>query len=329
MPELLDSNGKTSSVSVILVNWNGLNFITPLFDSLARQTHKPHEIWFFDNSSTDGSAEFVKTQYPDVNLVKFERNTGFSFPCNEGIRNSTGEYVMLLNLDVVLEDTFIEELVKALDKNQTVGWVSGRLLKLTESGKSDSQIDCLGHHINRRRQVTERDYSRPFEWKYYNEDQFVFGASACAALYRRTMLDDVKLAGEYLDEDFFAYFEDVDLDWRAQQRGWKCIYASKAIGYHMRGGSRLIKQTDIAACFLANRWLMLVKNDHLSHLLQDLIPFTISLAIDIRSYILKNPLSLLLAANRFARYLPKMLRKRRIIKSKKIVPSTYLRKLIR
>ncbi|MBI4228305.1 MAG: hypothetical protein HY693_01150 [Deltaproteobacteria bacterium] len=75
------------------------------------------------------------------------------------------------------------------------------------------------------------------------------------------MLDDLQLNGEYFDEEFFAYFEDVDLDWRAQQRGSKCIYTPKALGYHMRGVSGLIRQPEIAACFLANRWLMIIKND--------------------------------------------------------------------
>ncbi|HKZ36891.1 MAG TPA: hypothetical protein VJ184_04510 [Chryseolinea sp.] len=143
------------------------------------------------------------------------------------------------------------------------------------------------------------------------------------------MLDDLQLNGEYFNEDFFAYFEDVDLDWRAQQRGWKCIYTPKALGYHMRGGSGLIRQPEIAACFLANRWLMLVKNDTLMHLIQDFVPFTIRLARDICFYGWANPLALILAVKRFIKYLPKMIQKRRIIKAKRIVPLSYLRTFIR
>jgi GT2 family glycosyltransferase len=239
-----------------------------------------------------------------------------------------GEYILVLNVDLVLEDTFIEELVRALEKNATAGWAAGRLLKLTDSGKSE-RIDCLGHHMSRCRYATETDYSRPFDWNEYNEDMFVFGASACAALYRRTALNDLQLNGEYFDEDFFAYFEDVDLDWRAQQRGWKCLYASKAVGYHMRGGSGLIKQREIAACFLANRWLMLVKNDELRHFTKDLIPFINRLASDLCSYGWANPLVLTSAAKRFIKYLPMMLRKRKIIKAKRMVPLSYVRTLIR
>ncbi len=315
-------------VSVILVNYNGLRFIEPLFESLRRQTYRPLEIRFFDNGSTDGSAEVVATRYPEVKVVQMDRNTGYSFPVNEGIRQSAGEYVLVLNVDVVLTERFVEEMVRALEDDPTVGWVAGKVLKLTESGISE-EIDCLGHHMSRGRYATETDYSRPFRWSDYAQKRFVFGASACAAMYRRTMLEDVRLDGEYFDEDFFAYFEDVDLDWRAQQRGWKCVYTPYAVAYHMRGGSGLIRRPSIAACYLANRWLMLVKNDEVAHLLRDFAPFAYRLARDLWAYGRRNPGALPLAAARFARYVPGILRKRRSIKAHRAVPRAYLQALIR
>jgi len=315
-------------VSLIMVNHNGRRFIKPLFDSLLRQTRKPEEVWFFDNGSTDGSADFVMSHYARVNVVREEGNRGYSIPVNEGIRRSKGEYILVMNVDLVLEDTFIEEMVKVLERNPTVGWAAGKLLKLTESGKSDT-IDCLGHHMSRCRYATETDYSRPFAWADYDEERFVFGASACAALYRRAMLDDVKVNGEYFDEDFFAYFEDVDLDWRAQQRGWKCIYTPKALGHHMRGGSGLFRERDIAACYLGNRWLMLLKNDRGSHLLQDFAPFVCRLARDIYTNSRTDLWIPVQALGRLVKYSPKMLRKRRRISATRVVPISYLRGLIR
>src|SRR5207245_10562480 len=88
-----------------------------------------------------------------------------------------------------------------------------------------------------------------------------FRASACGPLYRRRMLDDLAVDGEIFDEDLFAYFEDVDLDWRAQQRGWRCVFTSAARGAHMRGGTGLHRRPEVAAVPLANRFLVMLKND--------------------------------------------------------------------
>jgi GT2 family glycosyltransferase len=183
--------------------------------------------------------------------------------------------------------------------------------------------------MSRTRYATETDHSRPFDWRHYDSERFVFGASACAALYRSSMLDDLRLDGEYFDEDFFAYFEDVDMDWRAQLRGWKCVYAPRAVGYHMRGGSGLIKRADIAACYLANRWLMLVKNDTLRHFSEDLIPFSIRLARDVWVYLTAQPSAVLLAVKRTIELLPGMLAKRRTIQQRRVVGRAYVRSLIR
>ena len=315
-------------VSVVIVNHNGLRFVEPLFESLSKQRYEPEDVWCFDNGSSDGSVDRIRAQYPRVSIVTMGRNTGYSVPVNEGIRRSSGEYVLVLNMDVVLDPACIEELVSALESHPTVGWVAPKILKLRESGPSQD-IDCLGHHMSRSRYATETDHSRPFSWAEYGQQQFVFGASACVALYRRRMLQDVAQEGEYFDEDFFAYFEDVDLDWRAQHRGWKCLYAPDALAYHVRGGSGLIRRPEIAAGYLANRWLMLVKNDQMWHFLRDVRPFAGRLIRDLYFYGRTNPRALPIAAWRFGRLLPKMAQKRRRIQASRVTPLRYVRRLIR
>ncbi len=316
------------SVSVIMVNHNGGKFLPPAFASIASQSLAPSEVWFFDNGSTDESAAMAAALLPGIKVVRYESNTGYSAPVNVGIRRSTADYVLVLNVDVVLEDRFIEEMVTAVERYGTAGWAAGRMLKLTEAGKSD-RVDCLGHHMSRNRYATETDHSRPFDWRDYEHEQFVFGASACAALYRRSLLDDLRLDGEYLDEAFFAYFEDVDLDWRAQLRGWKCVYVPSAVGYHVRGGSGLIRQPEIAACYLSNRWLMVVKNDRVRDLAADLVPVIRRLARDVRVYGSTQPRAVLLAVQRMFRLLPGTLAKRRHIQRRRVVPRAYIRSLIR
>jgi len=297
--------------------------------SIFNQTYPAIEVLLFDNGSHDGSVEYVNTHYPAVQIIELGRNVGFSAPNNEGIRRAKGPYILTLNTDVVIEADFIDEMVKAIETtDENVGWVAGKMLKLTSNGRTD-EVDCLGHHMARSRYATETDYSRPFRWEDYSQYRFVFGASACGALYRREMLEDAAIHGEVFDEDFFAYFEDVDLDWRAQQRGWKCLFSPKAVGYHVRGGTGLIKRPEIAACYLSNRILVMIKNDEITHVLEDTWPIVRRFARDLVVTLMENPKAVLLALGRICRKTPGMLRKRRIIRRRRLVSTKYLRGLIR
>jgi len=219
-------------------------------------------------------------------------------------------------------------MVRALETDSRIGWVSGKMFKLAPTGKTQ-EIDCLGHHFHRDRYAKETDHSRPFRWSDYSAPRYVFGASACAALYRRAMLQDIAVGGEYFDGDFVAYFEDVDLDWRANQRGWKCLYNPKAVGYHMRGGTGLHMRPEIAARYMANRFLMIVKNDDLDFFLRDLAPFTKRLIVDVMINLRRCPLALPIALKFFVQKLPRALTKRSLIRSRRTVPRSYIRALIR
>jgi GT2 family glycosyltransferase len=315
-------------VSIILVNHNGLRFLEPFFQSLFQQTYRSLEVLFFDNASTDRSVEYVKTNFPSVRVIELHRNTGFSRPNNMGIKNSHGQYILTLNLDVVLKRHFIQELVKAIKGDPCVGWAAGKMLKLTAAGTTE-EIDCLGHHFHRDRYAKETDYSTPFSWSAYSQPRYVFGASACAALYRRAMLEDIAIGGEYFDEDFFAYWEDVDLDWRAQLRGWRCIYVPYAVGYHMRGGSGLHRSPEIAAHNLTNRLLMVIKNDEPMHLAEDAIPFAMRTLVDLIVSLRRSPQALPLALRMLFQKMPRALQKRRVIQLNRRVSSSYVRSLIR
>jgi GT2 family glycosyltransferase len=316
-------------VSVILLNYNSMRFIDPLVESLRAQTYEPVEVLLFDNGSVDGSVRHVRSCYPEISIYEMGRNTGFSLPNNEGIRKAKGDYILTLNMDVVLEPDAVAELVNAIETDPRIGWVAGKMLKLTPDGERTDEIDCLGHHMARFRYATETDYSVAFRWEDYASPRPVFGASACAALYRRAMLEDVAPDGEFFDEDFFAFFEDVDLDWRAQQRGWICLFTPKAVGYHVRGGSGLARRPEIAACLLSNRFLMMVKNDDVIHVAQDAWPIARRAARDLAVWLRENPRAVPLALVRFVGLLPRMVRKRRVIRQRRLVPSSSLRSMIR
>lgn len=312
-------------VSVILVNVNCSSLIDLVFPSLLSQTYPRLEVLVVDNGSTDESCATIERRYPSTNVIRMGRNTGFSGALNEGIRRARGDYVLSLNFDVVLEPNFIAALVDVLERTPEAGWAAGLLRKLRPEGIIES-IDCNGHYWLPSRYCYGYDPAHP-EIDFYESERLVFGASGCAALYRRSMLDALALNGEVFDEDLFAYFEDIDVDWRAQQMGYRCVFTPSARGAHMRGGTGLSRRPEVAALLLANRFLVMVKNDEWRDVLRDATPIVRRTIRDVGMYLRDNPGALPLAGMRIVRLFPRMLKKRREIKSRRQVSTAYITSL--
>lgn len=115
-------------VSVNIVNWNGLNFLSNCIESIKLQTYKNIEINIIDNNSTDGSVDFLSGKYPDIKLVKNMRNEGFSKAHNQAIMISSGEYILPLNFDIVLSPAFVEEMVKAIESSPRLALFQGNFM---------------------------------------------------------------------------------------------------------------------------------------------------------------------------------------------------------
>jgi len=312
-------------VGAILVNLDCGALVDLVFPSLAKQTWPALEIVVVDNGSTDGSAERIEREFPGARVIRLGHNAGFSAALNAGIRATTGAYVLSLNFDVVLEPEFVAALVEALERRPEAGWAAGAMRQLRPQGVVDA-IDCYGHWLLPSRYVYGCDPARrrPAE---YPAECLVFGASACAALYRRRMLEDLALDGEIFDEDLFAYFEDVDLDWRAQQRGWRCVFTPAARGAHMRGGTGLDKQAEVAALPVANRFLVMLKNDAPSEVARHLGPILLRTLRDVAMHLRAHPRSLLIALGRLVRLAPRMLAKRRRLRATRRTSRAYLASL--
>jgi len=221
-----------STVSIVIVNWNGKPLLSDCLSSLCSQTYPDYEIILTDNGSTDGSAEWVADHFPQVRLIRNATNLGFAAANNQAIRVTESPYVVTLNNDTEAAETWLAELVAAVESDATVGMVASQMLLAHAPGMIDSagiEVDWTGTAWQRRRGELADEDGDPEE---------VFGPCAGAALYRRAMLDEIGL----FDEDFFAYYEDVDLAWRARNAGWRCLYAPRARVYHAHsatGGQNL------------------------------------------------------------------------------------------
>jgi len=211
-------------VSIIIVNWNGEEYLKDCLRSLGTQTFSDFEIILVDNGSTDGSVEYIQRNFPGwVQILPNARNEGFSGGNNRGIRVASGKYIVLLNNDAQADTCWLEELVKVAEENPRAGMLA---CKIYLQGGSKI-IDNVGHQIyrdglNRGRGRLEADHGQ------YDQIEEVLFPSGCAALYRREMLEEVGL----FDEDFFAYGDDTDLGLRGRLAGWKCLYVPNAIVHH-------------------------------------------------------------------------------------------------
>jgi GT2 family glycosyltransferase len=239
--------------------------------ALAEQTHLPDAVVVLDNASSDDGLDRARRAMPDARLEHSPVNTGFAAAHNRVMALEPADVHVLLNPDCRLAPGFIERSVETLEADSTIGAVSGRLLRFRtdspdggpmEEGPGDV-LDSTGMLAERNRRVLDRSSDLPAAGRDL-EAADVFGASGAAAVYRRTMLEDVAFDGEYLDEAFFAYREDVDLAWRAQLLGWRCRYVPGALARHRRRvapGRRGRLPARINRLSVANRWRMIAKNE--------------------------------------------------------------------
>ncbi|MCX5859674.1 MAG: glycosyltransferase family 2 protein, partial [Proteobacteria bacterium] len=249
---------------IIIPNYNGLSFLPRCLENIQAQTFTNFEIILVDNGSSDESVLFVKANFPGVKTLVNKKNLGFSQANNQGIRQAKGKYILTLNNDCFIEKNFIEELVQVTRQSPDIGSASGKIYRIIDSKKTNI-LDTTGHIIFKNRHPANRGQGEP-DHGQYDQPEFIFQGSAVACLYRREMLEDIKLEGEYFDERFFAFYEDFDLGWRAQIRGWKHFYQPRAVGYHWTG--RPIQQMPRLGgrLDLRNWHLLLIKNDRWSDL---------------------------------------------------------------
>lgn len=213
-----------STVSVVIPNWNGKEFLEVCLKSLKKQTFKDFEVIIVDNGSTDGSKEFIKKYYPDFKIIALPQNVGFSPAVNLGIKKAVGEYIFLLNNDTKVDKKCIEQLVKTLELRKDVGMVAAKMLNFYTPELIDSAgdyIDVVGHANNIG--IGQKDGPK------FNKEDYVFLVTGGGSLIRRNVFEKVGL----LDDSYFAYFEDVDFCLRAQYQGFKAYYQPKAVVYHI------------------------------------------------------------------------------------------------
>ncbi|MBI1801147.1 MAG: glycosyltransferase family 2 protein [Chloroflexi bacterium] len=210
-------------VSVVIPNYNGIAHLPTCLAALRAQTYTPFEVLLVDNASTDESVACARRAFDGIRIVTLAANRVFAGAANEGIRAARGEIIALLNNDTEAEPSWLSELVASLLQEPEAGMAASKMRLFDRRDALHNAGDGFGRNglpVNRGARLTDQGQ--------FDGDHFVFSACGGAAAYRRAMLDQIGL----FDEDFVAYCEDVDLGWRAQLAGWRCVYAPRAIVYH-------------------------------------------------------------------------------------------------
>ena len=324
---MVHSSPNRDSVSITIVTFNSGRFIKRCLESVLDQRYEPKEIVVVDNASTDGTIDILEQFADRCTIILNDDNVGFAAAQNQAIQFARGEWVLTLNPDVLLLPEFIEALVEAGNLDPHVGTVCGKLLAIraTFDFHEEPLVDSTGIFFTPMLRHLDRG-SQEVDNGHYTCMEYVFGATAAAALYRMKMVRDIMVDDEFFDHDFFVYREDADVAWRAQLAGWKCLYTPLARGYHVRNvlpGNRRALPAEINMHSVKNRFLMRIKNINSSIyrrffwsiLWRDLIVISCCLLWEHSS---------LKAFVFLARNWSNSMRKRREIMSRKRVPDHYI-----
>ncbi len=258
-------------VTAVVVTFDSAQHVDGCLEALLAQDH-PLDVIVVDNGSQDRSVEratAIAVAHPDrVRVVPLTTNTGFTPAVNRAIALTDADAVLLCNPDARLAPDHVGALAAALEADDGLGSVQGTLWRPRRAGMRP-RVDSTGHRAFVTRLFGNRDEGRTAP----SPGGEVFGVTGAAALHRRAMLDDVAVprddgSPEWLDETLFAYYDDIDLDWRARLRGWRAAHVPAAVAVHERGGAGARRSDLVEECNAANRLLVLAKLDHWPSLLR-------------------------------------------------------------
>jgi GT2 family glycosyltransferase len=303
-------------VSVHVVTFNSGDCIEECLEAVVKQSYPIHEIVVIDNNSQDETWAKLSAWSDRVTIIKNTVNTGFAGAHNQAIRMTSSDYCLILNPDVALTEDYVLHLIGYMEKEERCGSAAGKLLLKA----SPLLMDSAGLVINRARRAFDRGAHCPAD--EFLRDDAVFGVSGAAAMYRREMIEEISVHGEFFDEDFFAYKEDVDVAWRAQLMGWTAGFVSSAVAYHERGwkqGGRSGKSLFIRRLSYINRYKMMFKNESIRYLAKHSLPILVYEILSLVYLLLREP-KVLQAWISFFRELPNLKQKRKFIQGKRTAP---------
>lgn len=308
--------------SILAVNYNGLKYLAPLLKTLREQTFRDFETILVENASVDGSPEFVKQNYPEVELIEPGKNLGYVLGVNLGLKTVRGEWIVVINNDVELPPDCLAKLAAGIQRNPQYKAFSPFLLKMDWP----DLVDSAGDFFYFWGPSGSNEYW-PANLPEFQLEKDVPSVSGAASVYHRELLID-RLQG--FDEDYWLSNEDIDMGHRCQHLGEKTRYLPEVIIYHKRSPTIGMGSDNYLYWSVRNRWLTRVKNYPLLVLCATL-PFTTLLAmVELKSFIKNGKFKVWLRARRDGlKLFPIMIKKRRKILGNSKITTAYFFSLLR
>lgn len=317
-------------VSIIILNFNGLQFLPKCLASLAETEYGPIEIIVADNGSSDGSLNYLRKQFPEVQIIEFGANWGYSGAYNRAIPSASGKYCVLLNFDVEVEPNWLSQAVEVMESDPRIAASQPKLKQYQAhnqfeySGGSGGFLDAYGYPCVRGRvfESTEPDFGQ------YDDSCDIFWATGAALIVRR----DAFLNAGGLDEDFFMHMEEIDFCWRLWLTGHRIVVAPQGVVYHWAGAA--LSADRIRKMYLNHRnsLAMMIKNYSLSNLILRLpVRILLDWVAFLASPLKKEPkrsIAILWAHFYILFTLPNLFAKRRKVQAMRVVKDSDLEHVI-
>ncbi len=339
-----------TQITINIVVLNGEKYIRRCLDSVLTQTysHSQIEINILDNGSSDSTKTIIAEsagQFSDFlkfNLIENNQNLGM-WPGHEKLlRHSSGEYVVILSVDVILEKDFVLNAVRAMGKDEKIGALQAKIYSydvrnLMQGELPKEVIDTCGFEIFKSRRIINIGHGEK-DGGQFNQEKEIFAVEGAVPVFRKNALEDCRVADEIADHDMFWYAEDLDVAWRMRVFGWKQIFVPEMIAWHDRQTTKNLRKT--FADFLKTRrqlplrkrrleWrnirFTIIKNDYIINILKDL-PFILKREVMMLGYLVIFEPKVFGEVPTFLKLLPKILLKRKQIMKRRVAGPEEIRK---
>jgi len=308
-----------AKVSFIIVTYNSEHYIADCLHSIENLSYTDNEIIIVDNVSTDNTVHLIEKTFKNVTLIKSKSNSGFAGGCNTGYKHATGDFIALVNPDIILDKDWLAQLLSYATnpRQEQTGIFASKMINVNNV---PPVIDTAGDGFSSLLKSYKRGEGEDIN--QFNTSEFVFGACAGAALYRKKMIEDIG----FFDTDFFLLHEDSDFNVRAQLAGWKTLYVPDAVAYH-KVRSSIGTMSDIAVYYtLRNSEFVRIKNIPLGLFLRYLPELLIGALTEFYYITIRHKHFRLYMKAKYhvLKMLPNMYKKRKLIMEKKKVTNEYI-----
>jgi GT2 family glycosyltransferase len=245
-------------VAVVILAWNGKGYLEKFLPSVVASTYANLEICVADNHSTDGTANYIRENWPKLKLICLERNEGFAAGYNQALTLVKADYFVLLNQDVEIVPGWIEPVIALMEKDRSIAAAQPKLMeyrqreKFEYAGGAGGFMDQWSYSFCRGRlfDTTEKDTGQ------YNDTREIFWATGAAMFIRAGLFK--KFGG--FDGDFFAHMEEIDLCWRLKNAGYKIFCVCESTAFHVGGGSLPMGNPRKTFLNFRNNLILILKN---------------------------------------------------------------------